>query len=341
MIRGSIPWNCKQIAKMFENNSIRFDNAIQRGEVWDIKRKSLFIESILKGYPIPPVFAIRLDDKVKDNRGRDVSVFDCIDGKQRCTTIFQFFNNQFELSLDKDNEFNGLTYDKLTEDQKECFNTYSISVQHFMDITDDEVAEIMSRLNNGKPLSGVENARIKAKDLASIIDLAKHPVFTDYLTETAIKGYANEDLVIKTYMQAYEGNNELSAKNVKGVYENHIFSDEEKKELVSAFDIAYEIMSNVQSSDVPKKVFKKLVTKTNFCAVLKFSFDNRNGDSEKMADFFKFFFNTNDGVSISDDYNEAMTNGTNHAGNVDMRNTVIAEQFEAYNSTSNTEGESA
>lgn len=345
MIRGSIPWNCKQIAKMFDNNSIRFDNAIQRGEVWDVKRKSLFIDSVIKGYPVPPVFAIKLDDKVKDNRGRDISVFDCIDGKQRCTAIFQFYNNQFELVLDKDNELNGLSYDKLNEEQQESFNTYSISVQHFMDITDDEVAEIMSRLNNGKPLTGTENARIKAKDLASIIDLAKHPVFTDFLTEAAIKGYANEDLVIKTYMQSYEGNYELSSKNVKSVYESHTFSYDERQELTVAFDKTYNVINSIQNN-FSKKLFKKVTTKTNLCAVLNFVFDNRNDDVDKLTHFLADFFGATDAVSVSEEYNEAMTNGTNHASNVDTRNTVLMEHYNNYSSTykaddTATEGENA
>ena len=344
MIRGSIPWNCKQIAKMFENNSIRFDNAIQRGEVWDIKRKSLFIDSIIKGFPVPPIFAIKLDEKVKDNRGRDVSVFDCIDGKQRCTAIFQFFNNQFSLVLDEDNELNGLTYDKLNEEQQENFNTYSVSVQHFMDITDDEVAEMMARLNNGKPLTGIENARIKATDLASIIELAKHPVFTDFLTENQIKGYSNEDLVIKTYMQVYEGNYELSSKNVKGVYEAHTFSYDEKHELTVAFDKAYEVISAI-NNDYSKKLFKKVTTKTNLCAVLNFIFDNRNDDAAKLTHFLAEFYGTTDTVSVSESYNEAMTNGTNHSGNVDMRNVALIEKYEEYSSdyTANNEetGESA
>lgn len=47
--RANINWNARQLAKMAQNGSIRFDNAVQRGYVWDDKRKSLLIHSMLIG----------------------------------------------------------------------------------------------------------------------------------------------------------------------------------------------------------------------------------------------------------------------------------------------------
>ena len=45
MIRkANINWTAKQLSKMVDKNSINFDNAVQRGYVWDKKRKSLLID---------------------------------------------------------------------------------------------------------------------------------------------------------------------------------------------------------------------------------------------------------------------------------------------------------
>ena len=238
MIKSSIPWSAKQVAKMAENNSLNFDNAIQRGEVWDVKKKSLFIDSLLRGYPVPPMYTIKTDEKVQTPKGM-VSVFDCIDGKQRCTTIAHFKANEFALTGIEDTivledgsemEINGLTYDELPEELREVFDDYSISVYKFEDITDDEICEMMSRLNNGKALTNVENARIKAKDLAGLIELSKHQLFSDYLTETAIKGYQNEDITIKTYIQFTNTEDPcLDAKRAREVYNNVEFTDKIKK----------------------------------------------------------------------------------------------------------------
>ena len=59
MIKASIPWTCKQVHKMTTNGSLIFDNAIQRGFVWDKNRQSLLIDSILRGFPVPPFYTIK------------------------------------------------------------------------------------------------------------------------------------------------------------------------------------------------------------------------------------------------------------------------------------------
>ena len=45
MTKANISWNINQIVKGMANGTIRFDNAIQRGYVWDKKRASLLIDS--------------------------------------------------------------------------------------------------------------------------------------------------------------------------------------------------------------------------------------------------------------------------------------------------------
>lgn len=47
------------ICKLVQKGEIRFDNAVQRGLVWDVERKSLLIHSMLSGYPILPFYATR------------------------------------------------------------------------------------------------------------------------------------------------------------------------------------------------------------------------------------------------------------------------------------------
>lgn len=74
MVKANINWTAKQISKMMTNGALKFDNVVQRGLAWDVKRKSLLIMSILEGYPIPPFYTIKTEEKVKDNRGRDFSL---------------------------------------------------------------------------------------------------------------------------------------------------------------------------------------------------------------------------------------------------------------------------
>jgi hypothetical protein len=76
----------------------------QRRLVWDNKKKSLYLESLLMNLPTPPIFLFECDY----NR------YEVMDGQQRLNTICEFYNNNFKLKgLEKWSEINNLTY-------KEC-----------------------------------------------------------------------------------------------------------------------------------------------------------------------------------------------------------------------------
>lgn len=318
MIKATIPWNVKQIVKMFDNKCLCFDNAIQRGEVWDKKRKSLLIDSMLRNYPVPPMYTIKTNETVVTPKG-NVAVFDCIDGKQRCNAISSFVHNQFALEGLADESLNGKKYEDLDDEQKDDLNSYSITVYYFTDITDEEVCEMMSRLNNGKPLTGIENARIKSKCLNVIAGLANHRLFTEHMTETALRGYHNEDVVLKTKLQLVDNMFELSTKNVRGAYESEIKETEMLKEI---FDKTAEVLDIV--ADGSKKMLKKMIKKTNLVAVIYFVGKHMDVSADEIAAHLILFFDNSDDLAEYDSY---CTNGTNHSLNVTARNDILNKSF--------------
>lgn len=73
----------------------------QRRLVWDNKKKSLLIESLLMNVPIPPVFLYE----------HDLSRYEVMDGQQRLNTIVEFYENRLKLrGLEKWQPLNGRTY---------------------------------------------------------------------------------------------------------------------------------------------------------------------------------------------------------------------------------------
>ena len=331
MTKAALSWNINQVVKGMNNGTITFDNAIQRGFVWDKKRMSLLIDSVLRDYPIPPIFTIRTEEKVVV-RNKEVSVYDCIDGKQRSTTFKMFMENEFTLTglapfISKDEngneveiDINGLTFEELDEDMQDIIKSYGLTVYYFSDITDEEVAEMMSRLNNGKVLTGTENARIKAKCLPEIQELANHNLLTEYLTDTALRGYANEDIVIKFALLLNE-QTELSNKNVREAYETFDFGESINNSIRDTLDFVYDAIG--ESTD-DRKIIKRMTSKANLITILYVAHNYMvEGDSpdcgifgEKIAEFY----NGTEGATISTEYNEACTNGTMRATNVLTRN---------------------
>lgn len=70
-----------EIMSMYEREEIIIDPDFQRLFRWDTYQKTRFIESILIGIPIPPIFV------AEDEHGR----WELVDGLQRISTIFSFF----------------------------------------------------------------------------------------------------------------------------------------------------------------------------------------------------------------------------------------------------------
>lgn len=341
MIKATISWNAKQIAKAVENRSMTFDNAIQRGHVWDSKRQSLFIDSLLRNFPVPPIYTIKTDIDAPETCKKGSKVFDCIDGKQRCEAMRAFRNNELVLvglepftdNNGNEVDLNGKTYNDLDEEIRDAFEGYTITVYFFTEITDEEVADMMSRLNNGKPLTGVENARIKAKDLPAIIDLSSRALFTENMTEAAVKSYNNEDVVIKTALQLFGKQFELSTKNVKDAYENFEFTDEVKTRLGRVFDDAESILDIVKET-AKKATVRKVIKKTNLVGIIWLISQNLGCDYEKLAEYIGRFFNDEPSQSLAvyrSRYNDAFTDGTNHSANVLARNAALAEGWNACN----------
>lgn len=340
MTKANISWNVKQIVKAVEQGSMTFDNAIQRGHVWDAKRQSLFVDSLLRGYPVPAVYTIKTDIDAPEGCKKGSKVFDCIDGKQRCEAIRKFRNNELPLvGLDpffekgEEVDLNGKTYQELSEEMRDAFDGYVMTVYFFVDITDDEISEMMSRLNNGKPLTGVENARIKAKNLHGIIELANNALFWENMTEKSIASYNNEDVVIKTALQMFEHQYELSTKNVKDAYETLVFDADAQGRLERVFDMTRDAL-NITRENIKKSIFNKIVKKTNLVNFIYLVSQNIEGSDEELADFIGFFFDEKPSQTLAvyrNRYNEASTDGTNHASNVTARNDALSEAFKAYN----------
>ena len=93
--KATITWSAKQLSGMIKNDKIDFSHIIQRGLVWEVWRKSKLIESMIIGYPVPTVYAKRVDD---GSGKRGSNIYMIMDGKQRLSTVKEFLNDEFSLS---------------------------------------------------------------------------------------------------------------------------------------------------------------------------------------------------------------------------------------------------
>lgn len=137
----------------------------REGDVWTDKQKSLFIDSIMKNYPIPTIYLN------KKNKGAE-QIYEVIDGKQRLSTIISFVNNEFKLQFDENEtgytQFGGKRYCDLQSMYKngtlndiekkyiDNFDSYSISFKVIQDASNEQIKDIFDRLNRGETLNAAE-----------------------------------------------------------------------------------------------------------------------------------------------------------------------------------------
>ena len=73
-----------EIINRYKDNRMKINPMYQRHYRWNNKQKSNLIESLLLGYPIPPIFMYK---NIKSGRPGE---YEIIDGLQRLATIFEF-----------------------------------------------------------------------------------------------------------------------------------------------------------------------------------------------------------------------------------------------------------
>lgn len=317
MQKSAIQWNMKQIKKMMDNGTLKFTNPVQRGYVWDKARASLLIDTILRDYICPPIYTI----KEKTDNG---VIYDGLDGKQRSTTVKEFLSDefslgnleQFELESEPDNpiDISGMKFSELPEEMQDKILTYTFTVYMIDDASEDEMEEIMSRMNNGKAMSSYEHSRIKAKDLATISEIANHPLIAG-----KTKRYENEQIVVQSQIMLQENEPCLDAKPVKEFMENVEFTEDDKNALKEIYNFITEARVHIS-----KKADRKLMNRTNLVSVVPIVVEafNKEWSERDFGTFLDEFFS-----NPPQRYKDACVQGSTHTQNVKIRNEELMKAF--------------
>lgn len=341
--KKNISWSCKQIAKMVKNGVMNFDHIVQRSYVWEKMRKTGLIESIILGFPVPPVWARqRFDEAVN---GRSNKIYIVLDGKQRLSTIAEFINDEFELGKIKpikyetdDGEFKvvditGKTYSELPEELRDIIKDTCLSVNYFDGLSADEERELFKRLNSGKPLSTKSKLIANCKDIVGMLDIGSHQLFNEMLTERAKANKNQITLVMKAWCMLNKPVDEISfdSKYFHPLVEETNISDNEKMELNKVFD-TFVTLHTIVTERGRKKVAKKLYTETHFVSLVPFvkkAIDD-SLDMELVADFIIDFFETEKGTSNSEAYNDACAGGTGKNFTIVGRHDALKDVFDDF-----------
>ena len=171
----------------------------QRNEVWNVEKKRLLIDSILRGWKLPKFYFQKTHESPDE--------FDVVDGQQRLSAIIDFFDNNLTLSETSASRFGGSTYKELPDSVSDRFDDYEIEYDEITNATDEEITEFFQRLQAGLPLNSSEKLNAIPSKLRNFCSSTAEDRFFSDTTVIVDKRYAYFDIVAKVAVLEIEGLN--------------------------------------------------------------------------------------------------------------------------------------
>lgn len=182
------------------------------GGVWPVKKKQLFIDSLLNGYDIPKMYFHQLTGSYTSKQFQ----YGIIDGRQRLEAIWQFIDGHFTLADDfhyyDDDSYQagGMDFSELESEYPRLairLNARNLTVI-VVDTNDlDHIEEMFSRLNEAVPLNAAEKRNAFGGPLPKIIrELAVHHFFQKKISIPKTR-YRHFDIATKMLFE--EDNEEI------------------------------------------------------------------------------------------------------------------------------------
>jgi len=338
--KASIVWSAKQLSGMVKNDKINFNHIVQRSYVWERSRKTGLIESMIIGYPVPPVFAKRIDDGTGK---RGSNTYYIMDGKQRLSTVKEFLNDEFaltdlppvrymddEIGEEVEVDITGKKFSELPEGLQNFLNTVTFNVTYFDNLTKEEEKELFKRLNAGKPLSTKSRLLASCNDIEGLLDIGSHRLFDAMLTDKAKENKNQVSMVVKSWCMMNQSIEDISfeSKVFNPMLEKTEISETEKLAMIEVFNLIADTHDYLIDC-MEKKVAKKLYTETHLISLIPFfkkAVENEI-DVELMVDWLLDFFGSVETATVSDSYNNACYGGVAKNVNIVARNTALEESY--------------
>lgn len=125
----------------------------QRGEVWGKGKKQRLVDSVLRGWHIPPIHVIQVPNSERQ---------EVLDGQQRLAAIRDFMQNSFPINGEQEPqekaiaELDGLFWNDLSDEIRGRFEDFTIRVLTISDYKPREPGELFYRLNQPTNLTSAE-----------------------------------------------------------------------------------------------------------------------------------------------------------------------------------------
>lgn len=286
-LRSSKTYNINEFIGWHERGELILSPKYQRNAVWNLNAKSYLIDTILNGLPIPPIFI-----RQKIDVGLQKTIREVLDGQQRLRTIMEFKDNDFKILRSQSEEFGNMYYDGLSDEYKEKFLSFELSVEIIK--TDDEatIYDMFARLNsNNMTLNRQEirNAKYWGVFKVFINRLAKKykPLFIELRTFNTMQLARMQDLELLSSLTilTIDGILTENASLIDQYYKKHDDSFSREDEIQKKMAFILNTISKIYAEDVNRTSYfhRKVWFYTLYAVILNQMYGIKNYELERVS----------------------------------------------------------
>lgn len=171
---------------LLEDEKINLNHFLQRESgQWSSRQQVRLIDTLLKGYPMPAIYAIKEDE--------DSDILTVLDGKQRLSTLKAFFVDEAfaykckePVVIDgEEYDVNGLKFSQMPRQAQRKLTGANFTVVSFTGYSIGDVLEVFERLNDGTPLTKAEKSKPLMGDV--MISNLRQIIETGFFEKTGMK----------------------------------------------------------------------------------------------------------------------------------------------------------
>jgi hypothetical protein len=310
----------------------KVDNTYQRENTWNRPDEQYFVDTILRGYGMPPIFLHK----------KEKSQF-IVDGQQRLTAIWKFHDNELPLSEKyskdiindernkKKNKNRGAhLYKELNQEWQNRFDGYTVPVTYLEDYDDEEVRDLFRRLQHAKPLVAGEILNAYRGNIVPLMrTLSGHKFFTKIITVKP-KRYKHYYFVAILLYFEKEGISEVKPKKIYDFFEKNKNLDENSPVYQKVKRVLRYLVNTFRTATPELSAPPWMIT---LYLLVSYLIENYSigKQEDKLRGFFAKFYeevvNSAHGPETElRNFSEALSKKTNDRSTIQLRHDVILQR---------------
>ena len=315
-------WTISRI--ILNKKQFKFDPNFQREEVWTRDLQRHLIDSILKDFDIPKIYVQELDD----------GTYSVVDGQQRLRAIWEFYDNEFPLSERYSGGLGGKKHEKLPPEIRTKFESYDLTLITLRNYSDDDIRDVYSRLNKGKPLSPAEKLNAFPGDIVPTMRyVSNHPFFTDVITLPR-RRYRHYLTAARLILLESKGIIDVAPWQLYDFFEEKKKMNKSSPTVRRVLRVCDYLKKSFNSATMELRKESLLLTIYYLTSHLLKEYVMVNREAKLRGFFIDFYQQVRKSSETGDkeliDFNLAASRGTTSKSNVKLRHDIILRRFLIY-----------